>query len=315
MLTDYSEYLIMKTSIIVASSALQLIAAEQIIKNHRNEKFIVYLSYSNIIKSSIENIRFIQTGFSLKSLISLYKFKKEIKSLTKNENPDIYIGHLYNHASNYIFNKSRNSRLFLLPDGILNYRKDNCIKKFIPILIIKKIIGIIFFIPFKIPKTMTNYDDNRFHGNFVFGKTLPVTQTGITCFLNIDNDNQDTNKGTILYLDQPFRKKEAEYIIEKIREFIRKIDCDTIYYKAHPHKNTKNYLADYNAITIENSSPSEKIIGKINPEYIISYNSSALLTAKLINPKIKAIAIHKYDTSLIHLDEYFISSGVEVYYI
>lgn len=306
----------MTTSIIIASSALQLIAAEQIIKSQFDKKFIVYLSYSNLINSNIENIRFIQTGFSFRSLISLLKFKKEINLLIKDQSPDIYIGHLYNHASNYIFYKSNsNSKFFLLPDGVLNYRKDDPVKKFIRKLIMKKIIGAIFLLPFTTPKTMTEYDNKKFKGNFVFGKTLPETQAGITCFLNIHNDSQHIRKGTILYLDQPFKAKDTEYIKEEICKFIGKINHKVIYFKSHPHKKSMNYLSRYNSIIIEEQSPAEKIIENINPEYVISYNSSALVTAKIINPNIKAIAIHDYDCNLVHLDEYFISNGVEVHYI
>jgi len=232
------------------------------------------------------------------SLIKLIKAK--ISKQTQIDS--LYCAHFHNIISNVIISHNRDIKIIYIQDGLSNYIKDDFVNINLYFkMIIKKILLSFFgykYTPYKGHKNGYNqfYSDKLicFDGDGIFfpnGKVIPINN----CF------RKDQNlKKLVIFFDQPINE-----IARDTKEYYNKVKiemlnlansgCDLII-KPHVRSNKKKLkltFLNFNYEWLKSQESGEEIIIKKNPSVIISFNSTVLLNAKIINKKINAISVSK----------------------
>lgn len=100
-----------------------------------------------------------------------------------------------------------------------------------------------------------------------------------------------------LYLGQPlynYSKSDIDKVHLKIKEFLKKRNIEYLYIKMHPAQkdNVVQYFSDFQIINIDKENAIETIANEIQPSFVISFNSSALMNLKIANPEVEFVSIN-----------------------
>lgn len=261
--------------------------------------------------------------FQIKKMRGYKKYTKRINRAL-NDVANFYFCNLEDVLTNHIFfqlKNNGNSNFYAVEDGILNYyypeKKSLKSKKYL-----SKINGLTFNHFFEHP---TAIDTSYINKQYV---RLPEQSIFPTKSLQLPFSRIDfkIKHGHVLIIGQDIMHNAVEgneYYKERLKALFfaikdKVIDAKKVIYK--PHRNgdpsiAKQILKDvFNTYEFFNDvTPIEECIDKINPEFIFSFESSAIINLKLAtkNKHIK-YGVLPYQPNNYNLRDLYINLGVEI---
>ncbi|MBF0233056.1 MAG: hypothetical protein HQK65_08465 [Desulfamplus sp.] len=315
-------------NIFVVTSPMQLFAVD-IILNEMNDcghvKNFVFIFYKSEQSFKIKNaiVFNYDTNTYIKKVYSIFRFKKDIDKILSSENTNIlYIAHPFHFACNYLAFNNFAEKIYLLPDGILNYYEaridNNSLKKMIQGKILCAMAGI----NYKMFKGhYTGYELGIYSGVYCFSEKRLLTKTGK--IFNIAKTSVNIGlkplKDICLFIDQPVNKSIHYDLAKRINDFFLSRQFKKIIYKKHPSYkcDSLKYLLNSGAeiCLIESKMPIEMLFDEIDAGYIVSFDSSALLTLKFLYPDRECVSIGmdlfcQQDYQLYKIKKIFMEQGI-----
>lgn len=233
-------------------------------------------------------------------LLNLRIFRKQAEEMIRDyKEANAIISHAFHPAANYLMFSNRVTSRYIMPEGILNYyHRPIDLKLGIGMLTRKAACATIGF-PYKIYSGhLSGHETGRYDAAFCFRSKGLITTGRVNHEIQITRSPTPTHgKRIAMILDQDIESllpKEIALTMRKMLDkYIEEQSFDAIYQKPHytqQETDKKNIKSPLNILGKD--APAEIYIKEIQPTHIISFISSALLHAKLMNPSIHAIAIY-----------------------
>jgi len=240
-------------------------------------------------------------------LLNLRAFRKQTEEMMRNNKEvNAIISHAFHPAANYLMFSKRITSRYIMPEGILNYYHRQIDLKFGVGMLAKKAACATIGFPYKIYNGhLSGHETGRYDAAFCFRRKGLVTTGKVSHEIQFtQRQEQPHGKKVAMILDQDIEsilpKKIASTMRRMLEEYIKEQEFDIIYHKSHytqqeTGKDTDNKPSPN---ILDKNTPAEIYINKIHPTHIVSFISSALLHAKLINPSIYSIAIYPKSAAL-----------------
>lgn len=254
-----------------------------------------------------ENTVYLHSTSTKQRLLNLRLFRKKVEEqIHGHTEANAIISHAFHPAANYLMFSKRITSRYIMPEGILNYyHRPIDLKLGIGMLARKAACATIGF-PYKTYSGhLSGHETDRFDAAFCFRSKGLITTGKVNHEIQIPRTKEHPHgKKIAMVLDQNIEsilpKKIASTMRKMLDKYIEEQNFDIIYHKSHyTQQETRKNTSNKPSLNIlDKDTPAEIYINKLHPTHIVSFISSALLHAKLMNPSIHAIAIYPKSAAL-----------------
>lgn len=248
-----------------------------------------------------ENTIYLHGNNIIQSVSNMNKFKNKVEEImSRYVEVNAIISHALHPAANYLMFSKAIAHRHIMPEGMLNYCQRFIDLKLTIHMLMRKFACASIGFPYKTYRGhVSGHETGLYDSAFYFRKECFVTTGKVNHEIQLTKvEERSCNKKTLMILDQDIESLLPGNLSLKMRktldDYIDQQNFDAIYYKPHYTKNAGNRCIKNKdkLIILDKNIPAEIYITKIYPTHIISFFSSALLHAKLINPSIHSIAIY-----------------------
>jgi len=234
---------------------------------------------------------------------------------------DVYLPHCFHAMANYVVFFCDWDRLYLLPDGLLNYyrwdindehRRRMCLKA-----VFSRCLGGRYA---AYEGSLTGGDQISFDGSFMYSRIGLVSDYGDYFPLSAPLRSSNPEAGTVLFLDHPIDyldTTEKRTMQRRNRDYL--LPFTTFDYKPHPKQHEINIDStnDLNMKTVDENVPAEILIAVRGYSHVVSMCSSGLLMAKILYPDVTCTSVgldllKAYDPELEEIERLMDSLDIEL---
>jgi hypothetical protein len=222
----------------------------------------------------------------------LYRALRRIARLGEVE---AYLPHAFHSTTNYIAFYLSPVRLYLLPDGILNYYSWPVNEASRRRMYVKKLAALCLggnYQPYR--GCLTGGEVLSFDGHFMYASRGLTTDYGDYHQLAAPPIDECDRTTGVLFLDHP-----VDYLAQALQDRLalhlrRELSAySAIYYKRHRDQLAPS-IADFddlNCILVDTSKPAEVLVGERGFDTVVSMCSSGLLMTKVMYPGVHCVSV------------------------
>jgi hypothetical protein len=259
------------------------------------------------------------------SLLKAARYYKEtyrfIKYIQKSASEfHVFIPHTFHAIANYLGFYSSAKTVNLLPDGMLNYFDARVTNKQYRNMLKKKTLVLLGGRYHCYRGNLTGMDHVNYHSHYVFSKTSLFTTAGKQRIINLPKSSFPRNSRNIFILDQPLERLDkvaADRIRKALHEYLGADNGNWIY-KPHRDQSVSNifFSKSSRSVMIDKTEIAEYIIQKFPISKVVSIGSSALITLKIMYPKLPCVSVGfnvllEYNPDFLDIASAMVDFGIE----
>lgn len=246
-------------------------------------------------------LRFYPTGSLLRTIVSMFRFKRDLISLTREHGGTLFVGNCCHLATNYAALSSRRfDKRNLVVEGIANYYWSDYSRCGTALLrIAKTVIGAVIGLRYKAYKGhLSGADTGRFEAIYCFNPSKLVSDPGIVRTISPSIAAPRGGYGTVvMVLDQPIEalltsdaarcvRSKLMHVVENMR-----VKGAKVYYKSHPASDAGAAGIPASWQRVNAAVPAEVLVSSLEVTHCVSFFSSALMNVKDFFKDVGAISV------------------------